>query len=35
MDEIIWPTVEGMAQRGTPFKGVLFAGLMITATAPS
>ena len=23
-----------MAQRGTPFKGVLFAGLMITATGP-
>ena len=34
MDEIIWPTVNGMAQRGTPFKGVLFAGLMITATGP-
>jgi phosphoribosylamine---glycine ligase len=34
MDEIIWPTVKGMAQRGTPFKGVLFAGLMITATGP-
>jgi phosphoribosylamine---glycine ligase len=34
MDEIIRPTVKGMAQRGTPFKGVLFAGLMITATGP-
>jgi phosphoribosylamine--glycine ligase len=34
MDEIIWPTVHGMAQRGTPFKGVLFAGLMITADGP-
>ena len=34
MDEIIWPTVRGMAQRGTPFKGVLFAGLMITAEGP-
>jgi phosphoribosylamine--glycine ligase len=34
MDEIIWPTVRGMAQRGTPFKGVLFAGLMITADGP-
>jgi phosphoribosylamine--glycine ligase len=34
MDEIIWPTVRGMAQRGTPFKGVLFAGLMITAGGP-
>jgi phosphoribosylamine--glycine ligase len=34
MDEIIWPTVQGMAARGTPFKGVLFAGLMITASGP-
>ena len=34
MDQIIWPTVKGMAARGTPFKGVLFAGLMITADGP-
>jgi phosphoribosylamine--glycine ligase len=34
MDEIIWPTVHGMAERGTPFQGVLFAGLMITAGGP-
>jgi phosphoribosylamine--glycine ligase len=34
MDEIIWPTVRGMAARGTPYKGVLFAGLMITADGP-
>jgi phosphoribosylamine---glycine ligase len=34
MDEIIWPTIRGMATRGTPFKGVLYAGLMITATGP-
>ena len=34
MDEIIWPTVRGMTARGTPFKGVLFAGLMITADGP-
>jgi phosphoribosylamine--glycine ligase len=34
MDEIIWPTVKGMAQRGAPFKGVLFAGLMITSDGP-
>ena len=34
MDEIILPTVAGMKQRGTPFKGVLFAGLMITAKGP-
>ena len=34
MDEIIRPTVRGMAARGTPFKGVLFAGLMITEDGP-
>jgi phosphoribosylamine--glycine ligase len=34
MDEIIWPTVKGMAARGTPFKGVLYAGLMITDSGP-
>ena len=34
MAEIIRPTIAGMARRGTPFKGVLFAGLMITAEGP-
>ncbi len=34
MDHIIRPTVAAMADRGTPFKGVLFAGLMITAKGP-
>ena len=34
MAEIIRPTLAGMAKRGTPFKGVLFAGLMITADGP-
>lgn len=34
MAEIIAPTLAGMNQRGTPFKGVLFAGLMITAQGP-
>jgi phosphoribosylamine--glycine ligase len=34
MAEIILPTVTAMARRGTPFKGVLFAGLMITAKGP-
>ena len=29
MDEMIRPTVAEMARRGTPFQGVLFAGLMI------
>lgn len=34
MDEIIRPTVAEMARRGTPFRGVLFAGLMITDSGP-
>ncbi len=34
LDEIIRPTVRGMAQRGTPFKGVLFLGVMITKDGP-
>ena len=34
MREIIDPTVAGMAARGLPFRGVLFAGLMIGETGP-
>ncbi len=34
MDEIVRPTVAAMKQMGAPFKGVLFAGLMITADGP-
>jgi phosphoribosylamine--glycine ligase len=34
MDEIITPTVAAMAARGTPYKGVLYAGLMITREGP-
>jgi phosphoribosylamine--glycine ligase len=34
MSDIIRPTVETMARRGTPFKGVLYAGLMITGEGP-
>jgi phosphoribosylamine--glycine ligase len=34
MDRIIRPTLDGMAREGRPFKGVLFAGLMLTATGP-
>ncbi|MEP6145975.1 MAG: phosphoribosylglycinamide synthetase C domain-containing protein, partial [Nisaea sp.] len=34
MDEIVQPTVDGMAAEGMPFKGVLFAGLMITRDGP-
>ena len=32
--DIIEPTVAGMAARGTPFTGVLYAGLIITAEGP-
>ena len=34
MREIVTPTVAGMAKRGAPFRGVLFAGLMIGADGP-
>jgi phosphoribosylamine--glycine ligase len=34
MDEIIKPTVRAMKEMGAPFKGVLFAGLMITQQGP-
>ncbi len=34
MGEIIRPTVAAMAREGRPFKGVLYAGLMLTATGP-
>jgi len=32
--EIIEPSIKGMADRGTPFTGVLFIGLMITTDGP-
>jgi phosphoribosylamine---glycine ligase len=34
MDEIVHPLVSGMARLGTPFKGLLFVGLMLTAGGP-
>ena len=34
MSEIIEPTVRALAEAGTPFKGVLYAGLMIEDGAP-
>ncbi len=34
MSQIIEPTVAGLEKRGTPFKGILFAGLMITDAGP-
>ena len=34
MDEIVVPTVRAMKAMGAPYKGVLFAGLMITDEGP-
>ena len=34
MREIVQPTMRGMAETGAPFSGILFAGLMITASGP-
>lgn len=34
MAKIILPTVAGMKQRGTPFRGVLYAGIMLTTQGP-
>lgn len=34
IDEIVRPTVEGLAKEGTPFTGVLYAGLIDTASGP-
>ncbi|WP_438346541.1 phosphoribosylamine--glycine ligase [Methylorubrum populi] len=34
MTRIIAPTLEGMAAKGTPFSGILYAGLMLTSEGP-
>jgi phosphoribosylamine--glycine ligase len=34
MDEIVLPTVRALAAAGTPFSGVLYAGLMLTTDGP-
>jgi phosphoribosylamine--glycine ligase len=34
MQEIVEPTARAMAEAGTPFSGVLYAGLMLTAEGP-
>ncbi|MCQ0987835.1 phosphoribosylamine--glycine ligase [Jiella marina] len=34
MREIIRPTLEGMREIGSPFRGILYAGLMLTETGP-
>ena len=34
IDRIVEPTLQGMRRRGTPFKGFLYCGLMITEDGP-
>ena len=34
MDKIIEPTLRGMKKRGTPYHGMLYAGLMMTSKGP-
>src|SRR5262245_19987155 len=34
MDEIVLPTIRAMKAMGCPYKGVLYAGLMVTAQGP-
>ena len=34
MERIVLPTVRAMARDGRPFKGVLYAGLMLTEAGP-
>jgi len=34
MDEIVRPTARALAEAGTPFSGLLYAGLMLTAEGP-
>lgn len=34
MDKIMMPTIEGLARLGTPYQGVLYAGLMIENNEP-
>jgi phosphoribosylamine--glycine ligase len=34
LDEIVRPTARALARAGTPYRGVLYAGLMITADRP-
>ena len=34
MNEIVRPTIQGMAAEGSPYRGVLYAGLMLTEEGP-
>ena len=34
MDTIVWPTIQALAAEGRPYRGVVYAGLMLTAQGP-
>ena len=34
MDQVIYPTIRALAAEGIPFKGILYAGLMLTSDGP-
>lgn len=34
LERIVWPTVDAMARAGTPFRGVLYAGIMVVNGEP-
>ena len=34
VQEVLYPTVQGMIQRGTPYHGILYAGLIATENGP-
>ena len=34
VEEVLHPTVQGMIQRGTPYRGILYAGLIATVEGP-
>ena len=34
MDHVLTPTIHGMAQEGIPFRGILYAGMMLTEAGP-
>lgn len=34
LNRIVYPAIEGMARQGTPFRGILYAGLMLTRDGP-
>lgn len=34
MDKVIDPVIKGMAERGAPYQGILYAGIMVTSKGP-